>query len=223
MQELENKTTQASRRFQKKSNLPHTMATFKALNDAVIPPSPDLAKKPDLIHSSAPAEHRIDEYQLWTLNHSLLQIILKLVVKVHLAKPTAKMLDKAASQLINDAGHKEPVDPIILNDTGSFAALAPNDRLRALLLLEQTSVSPFSLPLLFVNNPGLVLSVTGTLIMLTTIGYYSGWTGYGSTSLKRPEKRMVEHFPESWKEIGYPGPSKGYHGFRGYLFDDFTE
>lgn len=220
---MAHKTSHTSRRLEKESSSSHTRATFKALNDAMIPASPDGAEKQEPVHSSAPSEHRIDEYQIYTLNHSLLQIILKLVIKVHLAGPTAKLLDKAASRLISDGGNNKPVNPAILENTGPFAALAPYDRLRAVFFLEQINVSPLRLPFLFFNNPGLVLSVTSTLIMLTTIGYYSGWTGYGSTSLQRPEKRMREHFPESWKQIGYPGPSTGYHGCRGCLFDNFTE
>ncbi|MEA4926196.1 MAG: hypothetical protein VB084_12910 [Syntrophomonadaceae bacterium] len=203
------------------NKLSHTNATFKALNDTVIPQP---LKKQGQMQSADVLEHSIDAYQAWTLNHSLSPIVFKLVLNIYLAKPTAKMLDAAARQLIKNNGHKEPVNPVILNEAGgAFAALAPSDRLRALSLLEQLKVSPSSLPFPFLINSGLVLSVTGTLIMLTTIGYYSGWTGYGSTSLEAPEKRTIEGFPASWKQAGYPGPAKGYHGFRGYLIDKFTE
>ncbi len=205
---------------QSKHKLSYANATFKALNDAVIPQPP---KKQDQMQSADILEHRIDAYQAWTLNHSLSPTVFKLVLNIHLAKPTAKILDTAARQLIKNNGNKEPINPVILNEAGAFAALAPSDRLRSLSLLEQLKVNSLSLPFLFFNNPGLVLSIIGTLIMLTTIGYYSGWTGYGSTSLETPEKRTIESFPASWKQAGYPGPAKGYHGFRGYLIDEFTE
>jgi hypothetical protein len=209
--------------FKKKSTLPHTNATFKALNDAVIPALPDLTQKQDPLQLSGTLEQRIDEYQIWELNHSLSQTMLKMVFNIRLAEPTAKMLDKAAKQLIKNQGHTETVNQIIFHDRGTFAALAPSDRLRALSLLEQLKVNPFSLPLPFFYNPGLVLSIVNTVIMLVTIGYYSGWTGYGSTILEAPEKRTIEYYPACWKQAGYPGPSKGYHGFRGYLIDKFAE
>lgn len=208
---------------QRKSKLSHTNATFKALNDAVIPEPLDLAQKQGPIQLSGTSVPCIDQYQIWELNHSLSQTMLKTVFHIHLAKPTAKMLDKAARQLIKNTGNKEPINPVMLHEAGTFAALAPSDRLRALSLLEQLKVNPFSLPILFFMNPGLVLSITCLAIMLSTIGYYSGWSGYGSTGLETPEKRTTEHFPAGWKQAGYPGPSKGYHSFRGYLIDEFTE
>jgi len=208
-------------KIQRKMN--HTNATFRALNDAVIAEPLDLAQNQGPTPSSDTLEHSIYEYQIWELNHSLSQTIFKMVINIHLAKPTAKILDKAARQLIKNTGHKEPVNPTMLREAGTFAALAPSDRLRAVSLLEQLKVNPFSLPLPFFYNSGLVLSILGTVIMLTTIGYYSGWSGYGSTSLETPEKRKTEYYPACWEQAGYPGPSKGYHGFKGYLIDKFTE
>ncbi len=201
-----------------KSRLSHTNATFKALNNAFIPELQDLALKQGHL-----LEHRIDKYQIWALNHSLSPTVLEMVFNIQLAEPTAKMLDEAARELIKNAGNKEPINLIMLQDAGLFAALAPSDRLRAVALLEQLKVNPFSLPVLFLMNPGLMLSVTGTVIMLTTIGYYSGWSVYGFNSLQTPEKLTVENFPAGWKQAGYPGPSNGYHCFRGYLIDEFTE
>jgi hypothetical protein len=205
-----------------KRTLSYTNAAFKALNDALIPGFQYSAQNQSPPFSAS-LEHRIDEYQIWALNHSLSQTMFGKVFHIHLAEPTAKILNKAARQLINNAGNKEPVNPVILRDTGAFAALAPNDRLRAISFLEQLKVNPLGLPFPFFYSPSLVLSIIGTVIMLTTIGYYSGWTGYGSTSLEVPENRSIESFPASWQQAGYPGPSKGYHAFRGYLIDKFTE
>lgn len=70
------------------------------------------------------------------------------------------------------------------------------------------------LPIAFKNNPELVLFSTGELNSLTMMGYYSEWSGYGSTRLNSPNHRKLEYFPLSWKQIGYPGPSSGYRALR---------
>lgn len=49
---------------------------------------------------------------------------------------------------------------------------------------------------------------------LVTMGFYSEWSGYGSTRLKPPNERVFEFPPISWKQVGYPGPSLGYHALR---------
>lgn len=208
---------------EKESELSLTELTFEALVAAVIPETSDLTGKQDHFQSYGALECNLHEYQIWSLDHSLSQTILKVGINVHLAKPTAKMLNIAAKQLINNAGNKEPINSLILCQGKEFVALSPSDRLRAIALLEQLKVNSLSLPLPFWNNPGLVLSIIGTIMMFSTIGYYSGWSGYGSSSLETPEKREVEDFPICWKQTGYPGPSKGYHSLRGYLIEKFME
>lgn len=210
-------------RTQKKSKLSQTKETFKALVDAIIPENKALIGRQGSVEFSGALKHNIHEYQIWELNHSFAQTVLKMNFNVPLAKPTAKMLNKAAEQLIKNGGNKELVNSNVLHEAGEFAALSPSDRLQAIELLEQLKVNSLTLPVPFWNNQGMVLSAIGTAMMLSTIGYYSGWSGYGSTSLKTPEERTIEHFPMSWNEIGYPGPSKGYHKFRGYLSEKFTE
>lgn len=207
----------------RKSKLSKTKSTFKAFTDAVISETQDLDGKQGSIQLPGALQDNIFEYQIWSLNHSLSQTMFKMNFNIHLAKPTAKMLNIAAKQLINNAGNKEPINSVILCEGGAFATLSPSDRLRAISLLEQLRVNPLRLPIPFWNNPGLVLSIISTIMMFNTIGYYSGWSGYGSTSLETPEKRTVEYFPICWKETEYPGPSRGYHRLRGYLIDKFIE
>lgn len=196
-------------KFQNKYALPQTKATFRAWVDAIVP------KTALDLHS--------DEYQIWALDHLL---SLKIVIKnfnIYLANATAEMLNVAARQLIYTGGNKKPINPEKVPKEGTFAALEPNDRFRAVTLLEQLQVDLASLPIPFRNNPGFIHAITAVLTLLTTIGYYSEWSGYGSTRLKTPEKRKIEHFPTGWKQVGYPGPSMGYHALRGYLIDEFTE
>ena len=57
-------------------------------------------------------------------------------------------------------------------------------------------------------------SFVGSLIRFTMMGYYSEWSGYGSTRLEAPDQRKLEYFPLSWKQVGYPGPSLGYRALR---------
>lgn len=64
------------------------------------------------------------------------------------------------------------------------------------------------------------LSVLQSLNRLTMMGYYSEWSGYGSTCLNPPNQRVLEYYPISWKQIGYPGPSSGYRLSKSY---DFTK
>ena len=65
----------------------------------------------------------------------------------------------------------------------------------------------------FQDNPGFILS-NSTLNRFTMMGYYSEWSGYGSTRLDAPGQRRLEYYPLSWDQVGYPGPSLGYRALR---------
>ena len=201
--------------------LPQTQAAFKALVDAVVPVTPELTEEQGSIQSFGALDLRTDEYQIWSLDHYLsLNIIIK-SFNIHLANATAEMLNIAAKQLLYIGGNKKPVNSAILPEKGTFAALAPSDRFLAITLLEQLDLA--SLPIPFRNYMGFVFTITVSITLLATIGYYTEWSGYGSTRMETPEKRKLEHFPTGWKQVGYPGPSKGYHALRGYLIEKFTE
>lgn len=51
------------------------------------------------------------------------------------------------------------------------------------------------------------------LSKLTMRGYYSEWYGYGSTRLNNLNQRILESYPLSWEQAGYPGPSLSYIPF----------
>lgn len=203
-------------KFQSKSPLPETQAAFKAFVDAVVPKTPEFSFGASDLH--------IDEYLIWTLDHFVsIFIVVKGGVNIALSNATAEMLNIAAKGLIDTGGNKEPFNPDKVRMEGAFAALEPGDRFRAITLLEQHKVDLASLPFPFLINQGFVLGVTSILNLLTTLGYYSEWSANASTRLEQPEKRIIEQFPASWKEVGYPGPSQGYHAFRGYLIDKYTD
>lgn len=209
--------------FQGNNTLLPTKATFKALVDSIVPPTEDLAEHQASFYSIGAVASHTDEYQISTLNHYVsLKIILR-NFNIYLANATAQMLNAAAGQLISTKKNAKPINNAIASEEGIFAALEPTDRCRAISLLEHLQVDLANLPVPFRNNPGIVLAMISIMTMLTTTGYYSEWSGYGSTRLKPPDKRKIEHFPTGWQQVGYPGPSKGYHALRGYLVAKFTE
>jgi hypothetical protein len=67
----------------------------------------------------------------------------------------------------------------------------------------------FSNEALFREYPRLK-NISGSLVRLTMLGYYSEWYGYGSTRFLNPDQRILETTPISWQQINYPGPSLSY-------------
>ncbi|WMJ87139.1 hypothetical protein [Anaerocolumna sp. MB42-C2] len=184
--------------------LQYILDTFKALVDAIIPRTPGLAEEYGKIQYYGALNLHIDEYMVYTLNY----------YSVPLAEPTALMLDLAADQLIFNGENTRLLDFTRFPVGGTFAALAPIDRFRALTLLEQLKVYLLDLPAPYKGNSGLTLIITGVLDRYTMMGYYSEWSGYGSTRLESPGNRKLEFYPLSWEQVGYPGPSLGYRALR---------
>jgi hypothetical protein len=167
-----------------------TQETFKALVDAIIPRTPELAEEYGEIQYYGALDLYTDEYMVWSLNNYY----------IPLAKPMAQLLNLAAEQLeINDGNERKTL----------FAELEPYDRFRALVLLEELKLYFPDMLIPMQNYPGL-LSVTNDLVRLTMLGYYSEWSGYGSTRLETPNERILEYYPVSWEQVGYPGPSFSY-------------
>jgi hypothetical protein len=182
----------------------HIMDTFKALVDAVIPRTPGLAEEYGKIQFFGALNLHTDEYLAITLNH----------YSIPLAEPTAAMLDTAAEQLVFLGKNNRLLDYSRYPGGGTFAALAPVDRFRALSLLDELKVDLSDLQYPYKDNPDFVITFTGALIRYTMMGYYSEWAGYGSTRLESPNDRKLEFYPLSWEQINYPGPSLGYRAVR---------
>jgi hypothetical protein len=81
-------------------------------------------------------------------------------------------------------------------------------------MLRQESEDPEILEIISQVDPGLWRSAISMLDTYTLMGYYSEWSGYGTTKLNPPELRVLEFKPLSWLQIGYPGPSLGYRALR---------
>jgi len=191
--------------YQTENLLQHTGETFKAFVDAIVPRTPGLAVEYGRIQYYGALDLHTDEYLIMSLNNYY----------IPLAEPTAEMLDIAANQLILIQANEGLLIFSMYQGGGTFAALAPKDRLRALTLLVQLQVNLAVLPIPFQGDPGIVLSTTGILNRFTMMGYYSEWSGYGSTRLDAPNQRILEFFPLAWEQVGYSGPSLGYRALRG--------
>ncbi len=185
-------------------SLLYTLETFKALADAIIPRTPGLAEEYGKIQYYGALNLHTDEFLVMSLNYYY----------IPLAEPTAEMLDTAAEQLVYIGGNNRLLEFSRFPGGGTFAALAPGDRFRAISLLEQLRVNLSDLKMPFRDSSGAVLTITTDLNRLTVMGYYSEWSGYGSTRLNPPNDRKLEYFPISWEQVGYPGPSLGYRALR---------
>ncbi len=176
---------------------------FKAYVDAILPRTPGLAEEYGRIQYYGALDLFTDEYLIMSLN-SLYNPI---------AIPTAEMLELAAEQLIFTDGYEENNNREF-NELSIFGQLTPLNRFRVLTLLEQFAVNSSELPIPFQENEAYIHFITSALNRFTMMGYYSEWSGYGSTRLNTPNQRILENFPVSWEQVGYPGPSLGYRALR---------
>lgn len=173
----------------------HTRQTFLALVEVIIPQTPRLAQEYGRIQYYGAKDLNIDEYLIMSFNN----------YPIPLTNSIAQLLDAAASQLFTINGSL---------GLGIFIALSPRDRMRVLISIEELAIDLDRLPEPFKNDSELVLSVIEAIKRLTLMGYYSEWSGYGSTRLDPPDRRVLEFFPISWQQVGYPGPSLGYRALR---------
>ncbi|PLS03689.1 hypothetical protein [Neobacillus cucumis] len=199
---------------------PFTKTVFEAFVEALIPTTLPFAQK--LCHAQyvGASDLLIHEYIIWTLDHS---ISLIKNTNYSLSRQTAELLELAAHQLVLNSRNTQTHTFYKIPNNILFSALTPKDRLRSVTLLEQLTINPASLPYPFNQNPRFVLPVIDVINRLAMFGFYSEWSGYGTTRLNPPNNRHVESFPVSWIQVKYPGPSKGYHAWRGYLVDRFIE
>jgi hypothetical protein len=172
-----------------------------------------------MILQASPLDGLIYEYVIAVLDQTLPSSINQ-GDTIPFSKQTANLLDMAAIQLICRGKTECFYHTWTFPRKGAFANLKRSERLKVVDLLERLEIPLGSLPEPFTNNPGLTQSMKNTLTQLTLLGYYSEWTGYGSTRLKRPDFKRIEYFPIVWIETKYPGTAFGYRNLRGFLLDD---
>ncbi|MEY8353473.1 hypothetical protein AALB39_08965 [Lachnospiraceae bacterium 54-53] len=179
--------------------------TFKAFADAMIPRSPDLAEQYGRIQYYGALDLFTYEYLILSLDS----------LAIPLAIPTAQILNIAAKQFLYEKD--ENPEESDLFDGKLFSGLSPSERLLAAgLLLQPDGFLYF--PALDQISQEDIYPVIPSLNKLALMGYYSEWSGYGLTRLNPPGQRTLEHFPVSWDQIGYPGPSLGYRVSRSYSY-----
>jgi hypothetical protein len=181
----------------------YTDEIFKAYVDAIIPRTPGLAEVYGRIQYYGALDLNTDEYMIMSLNN----------FEFPIASSSAEMLNIAAEQLVF-LDRNIRMEFSRYTGWNTFAVLPPLDRFRALTLLEDLRLNLSILPMPFQDNPGYILYTTSVLNRLALMGYYSEWSGYGSTRLQSPNQRTLEYFPVSWQQVGYPGPSLGYRALR---------
>lgn len=212
----------------------HTEITFRAVVDAVLPETPELAEPLGAEHVPGGLAVGLDEF-LITYANDLFTFGLPYIGEVGnipIAGPVAAVLDLAANELL-EAGDNEDepsVDrPVALLDpdgaspwvvrfaAGKFSKLSRRDRLRAIGLLDgyELELSPVS-GVLFEADAGLV----GQLVVgFAEVIYYSEWQGYDEFT-QPPSQREHSNDADavqSWRQTGYPGFADGYAALRGYV------
>ena len=213
----------------------HTVLTFRAVADAVVPRTPALADELGAEHVPGGPDVGLGDYLVGYVN-GLFQFGLPGVGargNLPLAAPVAGALDAAALALLErgenaeEPSHERVLDLLdpaesdsTAEDAGAFATLSREDRLRAVDLLGEFEVElrafdgePFEF------DAGLV----GQLVVgFTEMIYYSEWQGYDEF-VQPPSERVHPNDPsavQGWRQTGYPGFAPGYAALRGYLGTD---
>lgn len=180
---------------------------YKAFVDSIVPRSPDLAELYGMIQYYGALDFNTDEYLIMSMGS----------LYVPVAVLGAEVLNTAARQYLYERDGEANVEPLL---NGSyFARLTMNERLAVMaVLLGPDRINYFPVQENFALED--ILPIFPIMNRLTFMGYYSEWWGYGSTRILPPSQRVLEYFPGSWEQIGYPGPSLGYRAARTY---DYTE
>lgn len=200
----------------------HIKATFQALADAIVPATPWLSLMQGSEHAGDGMDLNLDEFITWCLDYYLAVQGVINVINIPLSGPTAGLLDAAADRLIATGGIKD-LRHSEFSGGGAFASLSRDDRCRAIALLEHNNIELRVLPPPYQNNAGLVKFIADALNRFVVFGYYSEWSGYGTTRLALPDNRVLERLPAGWQEVQYPGPSNGYRKLRRYKLSEFKK
>lgn len=203
---------------------PHTEATFRAFVAAVVPSTPKLARRRGDDHESSAEDVGVERFVIWFLNRSLESGLYQLIdepVPVRLAEGVANSLDAGATALLAQGENERDPDPSRYQAGGPFAALAPEDRFRAVSQVE--SLPPEALPAPFDRLHHQIGYVVQAIHLLVTAGYYSEWAGYGATRTADPSDWTYTESVPSRAQTGYPGPIVGAADHRGYEVQRFRE
>ncbi|MUT68611.1 hypothetical protein [Paenibacillus sp. NEAU-GSW1] len=194
---------------------PYTVATFRALVEAIVPNTPELAVF-GAEQTTGAAEQGVQDYLIWELDHTLALFFGMHLTNFPLSAPTAGMLNAGAVQLVA-SGQALQAPNHTQWEISPYSAISPLDRIRVLAMLEELKVDLGALPPPYRGDGGLVKFIVDYLNRATMFGFYSEWPAYGTTRLAAPTERRLEYFPIGWRQAGYPGVSLGYRALRGFL------
>jgi len=228
---------------------PTTRATYRAVVDAVIPETPEVAEDLGEEHEPGGLEVGLDAYlvefvnvlfSMWDAPDLEASVAADLSVgapeeaptdletalspgseyrqgseaNARLAEAVAKVCDVAAAELLARAENESAPDPTRFEGGGSFAALARQDRLRALALLDEKEFDTADLPgPVTEGTAGLVPQL---VVAFTQVVYYSEWAGYEDFSVPPSEREFSGDGVQSWEQTEFPGVIDGAAAFRGY-------
>ena len=129
----------------------------------------------------------------------------------------ALVFDVVAAEFIARGENEDAIsrDRSQFSAGGTFVQLSPQDRLRCLWTIVDGGVIDRLDALLSPLLPqvGILKYVVMAVNGLHGFGYYTEWSGLGSTKMENPTDREMQKPPgkvQSRKQSGYPGPAPGY-------------
>ncbi|WP_266083227.1 hypothetical protein [Haladaptatus caseinilyticus] len=126
------------------------------------------------------------------------------------------VFDVVAAEFLVRGNNEQPPEPNQKFPAGgTFTRLAPRDRLRCLWTIVDGSIIDDLDELLspLVPDLGILKFVVMAVNGLHGFGYYTEWSGYGSTKTETPNERKMQKpagAVQSRKQSDYPGPALGY-------------
>lgn len=188
---------------------PHTVATFQALVDMVVPETPALADELGEEHRAGGLNVELERVTIGFLD-SAINIAIPPAnddTGAPLSEALADLMDSGASALLAQGANEDTPDPLRFEGGGPFASLSRLDRRRALAELEVQ------------DDLSLIVAV---LVVAPMLLYYSERTGYADFGAP-PGERGFTGAVQSWEQTDYPGPANGYAALRGYEVDEQTD
>ncbi len=178
-------------------NLDVVIMTMQALVDVIIPRSPELAREFGMIQYYGGLDEYVDEYMVLTLQNQYF--------------PLAAFAVDILDTVVYLRGTEEDSE---YKQLYRFLEAPEELRLDALGFIREYAQSPENIPPILLDSADMLMDIYSMLIRFPMMGFYSEWSGYGSTRLYPPSERVLQYRPLSWEQIDYPGPSYGYHALR---------
>lgn len=224
---------------------PHTVATFEAIIDAVVP---NTTEEP--ITTDKVGEELDDVHQFGGLDSGMTGMCIDILndfmspevpvpkvtntgETVPLSQALAAILDTAASELLARGGNEDQPQPGRFGPAGGpFASLSREDRFRALYDVENRASQ-------FGEVDDGEYSRTGSFVVALAvvfppIVYYSDMNGYDDFIDNAPSEREFDPAKYTsapagydtllgWAQSGYPGITEGHDALLGYELDETFE